>query len=78
MERKVVYTCKNCGREYSIREEWGDLRPKRCVNKKCNISFINNPDMVTVTRPEPLEVKEVVILKEEESDGKNSKKKRSS
>ena len=49
---KVKYTCKNCGWETSIRAEWGDLRPKRCMNKKCNTSFLAHPDALIIVRPE--------------------------
>ena len=70
---KVRYQCKNCGWETSIRQEWGDLRPKRCMNKKCNTSFAAHPDALIITRPEPKEVSPVV-LKEEKKDGKASRK----
>jgi hypothetical protein len=50
--RKIKYTCKNCGWETSIWEEWEDLKPQRCMNKKCNTSFRLSPDALEVTRPE--------------------------
>jgi len=62
---RIKYNCKNCGWETSIREEWGDLKPKRCMNKKCNTSFIKNPEALIVTKPE---------IKVEESKQKNQKK----
>lgn len=49
--RKIKYTCKNCGWETSIWEEWEDLKPQRCMNKKCNTSFRVNPDALEITRP---------------------------
>ena len=74
---KIKYACKNCGWETSIREEWGDLRPKRCMNKKCNTSFQKTPDALIITRPEK-KVEQVVLLeepKEETKYAKNSKRK---
>lgn len=72
---KVKYQCKNCGWETSIRQEWGDLRPKRCMNKKCNTSFAAHPDALIITRPEPKQVAPVVLdQKEEKAHGKTSRK----
>lgn len=51
MVKRVKYTCKNCGWETSIREEWGDIRPKRCMNKKCNTSFAASPESLIIDRP---------------------------
>lgn len=48
---KVKYTCKNCGWLTEIREEWADLRPKRCMNRKCNTSFLKYPDALVVDVP---------------------------
>lgn len=56
MVKRVKYTCKNCGWQTSIREEWGDIRPKRCMNKKCNTSFLASPESLVIDRPK----KEVV------------------
>ena len=50
--RKIKYTCKNCGWETSIWEEWEDLKPQRCMNKKCNTSFRANPEQLEIVRPE--------------------------
>jgi len=71
---KVKYQCKNCGWETSIRQEWGDLRPKRCMNKKCNTSFAAHPDALIITRPEPKEVSPVVLKEEKSQHGKASRK----
>ena len=72
---KIKYECRNCGWETSIREDWGDLRPKRCMNKKCNTSFAAKPDMLVITRPEPREIDTVVMNEQvEKKDGKASRK----
>lgn len=72
---KIKYECKNCGWETSIREDWGDLRPKRCMNKKCNTSFLANRDSLIITRPEPKEVEpEVMAEQNEKQHGKASRK----
>jgi hypothetical protein len=55
MVGKIKYTCKNCGWTTSIREEWADLRPKRCMNKKCNTSFQRSPDSLLVELPQKIE-----------------------
>ena len=70
---KIKYQCKNCGWETAIREEWGDLRPKRCMNKKCNTSFAAQPDALIITRPESREVAPVVMA-EEKQNGQNNRK----
>jgi hypothetical protein len=49
---KIKYTCRNCGWTTSIRQEWADLRPKRCMNKKCNTSFEKHKDALVVELPE--------------------------
>ena len=54
MSNKIKYTCKNCGWETSIREEWADLKPRRCMNKKCNTSFLKNPESLEIARPQQL------------------------
>lgn len=75
---KIKYECKNCGWETSIREDWGDLRPKRCMNKKCNTSFIVNRDSLIITRPEPKDIEpEVMADQAEKKDGKASRKQKS-
>lgn len=48
---KVKFTCKNCGWQTSIRVEWADLRPKRCMNKKCNKSFHKEPNQLQIDLP---------------------------
>lgn len=52
---KVKYTCKNCGWATSIREEWSDMKPKRCMNKKCNTSFQKSPDSLQIDLPQKLQ-----------------------
>ena len=63
---KVKYTCKPCGWTISIREEWVDLKPKRCMNKKCNTSFMKFKDALIIELPED--------LTEQESEKKSIKK----
>lgn len=48
---KVKYTCNNCGWTTSIRAEWADIRPKRCMNKKCNTSFVADREALKIDRP---------------------------
>ncbi len=79
MVGKIKYTCKNCGWTTSIREEWADLRPKRCMNKKCNTSFHRSPDSLIVELPQKIEnvvqkqpLKKVKKQDEIESDNKES------
>ena len=57
----VKYICKNCSWETSIREEWADLKPKRCMNKRCNTSFIASPESLVVKLPE--KIKEEIVVK---------------
>jgi len=56
VNKKVKYTCKNCNWQTSIRVEWADLRPKRCMNRKCNISFLKNPDSLLIELPEEIKI----------------------
>lgn len=65
----VKYTCKNCGWKTEIRAEWGDLRPKRCMNKKCNTSFVAKPADLIIERP-TVKVEEVVVVQEEKAEDK--------
>lgn len=51
MSEKIKYSCKSCGWTTSIRQEWADMKPKRCMNKKCNTSFVSNPEALEVTLP---------------------------
>lgn len=60
---KIKYTCKNCGWKTSILEEWADLKPKRCMNKKCNTSFEKSPDSLEIQLPEKIEIVEQKISK---------------
>jgi hypothetical protein len=50
MER-IKYTCANCGWETSVIAQWKDLKPKRCMNKKCNASFLKNPEALLCKDP---------------------------
>jgi hypothetical protein len=67
---KIKYTCKNCGWWTSIRQEWADLRPKRCMNKKCNTSFLKYKDALIVQLP--LEVPTEIV--KEDKPPKRGKK----
>lgn len=51
MEGKIKYTCKNCGWTTSVRKEWADLKPRRCMNKKCNTSFQKSADSLLIEEP---------------------------
>ena len=51
MSEKIKYSCKSCSWTTSIRQEWADMKPKRCMNKKCNTSFVSNPEALEVTVP---------------------------
>lgn len=51
MSEKIKYSCKACGWTTSIRQEWADMKPKRCMNKKCNTSFVASPDSLETTLP---------------------------
>lgn len=50
MER-IKYTCSNCGWETSVVAQWKDLKPKRCMNKKCNTSFRKDPESLIIKDP---------------------------
>lgn len=72
--RKIKYTCKECGWETSIYEEWEDLKPQRCMNKKCNTSFRVKPDSLIITKPEAkIEAEPVVSKPKENKNGRNRK-----
>ena len=51
MSERIKYSCKSCGWTTSIRQEWADMKPKRCMNKKCNTSFVANPEALETTLP---------------------------
>ncbi len=67
---KIKYTCKACGWETSIWEEWQDLKPQRCMNRKCNTSFRVKPDMLNITAPD----KKVAEVQQTKSENTESKK----
>ncbi len=50
MER-IKYTCANCGWETSVIAIWKDVKPIRCMNKKCNTSFRKNPEALITKDP---------------------------
>lgn len=57
---KIKYTCKNCGWTTSIREEWADLKPRRCMNRKCNTSFQKFKESLIIEMPKKHEEVEEV------------------
>ena len=57
MLKRIHYECKNCGWKTSIIAQWGDLSPKRCTNKKCNTSFLKNPEKLLTQHPKEEKVK---------------------
>lgn len=70
MER-IKYSCSNCGWETSVIAQWKDLKPKRCMNKKCNTSFRVNPEALITKDP-------TLNKKVEKKDTKSGKKSTSS
>lgn len=72
----IKYTCKNCGWQTRILKEWADLKPPRCMNKKCNTSFRKNPESLIVEHP--VEPKKKSQASTKTSTKKVSKKKTSS
>lgn len=72
---KIKYTCKKCGWETQIREEWGDLRPKRCMNKKCNTSFLADPSALITVRPGQQEPEKAEAPKQESEAKPNARSK---
>jgi len=70
--KKIKYTCKLCGWQTSIHEEWEDLKPQRCMNRKCNTSFRVNPENLIITKPEAEAVQEN-SEKREKRHGKHRK-----
>lgn len=69
MRERIKYSCKNCGWETSIITEWADLRPKRCMNRKCNTSFLKNPDQLIVQMPESIQAQESEVKSQPKSTG---------
>lgn len=56
MQERIKYTCKNCNWKDSVIAAWADIKPKRCMNRKCNTSFLKNPEQLLVEYPEALQV----------------------
>ena len=48
---RIKYTCKNCGWSRSVPAQWADIKPKRCMNAKCNTSFTKEPDKLNIDDP---------------------------
>ncbi len=70
---RIKYTCKNCGWETSVIVEWADLRPRRCMNKKCNTSFLKFPDQLIVQMPEVKTEQEPEQVSQPKKQGKKKK-----
>jgi hypothetical protein len=51
MLKQIKYTCIKCNWQGSITELWGDLKPRRCPNKRCKTSFRKNPELLKVELP---------------------------
>lgn len=64
---KVKYTCKNCGWSDTLPAQWADIKPKRCMNRKCNTSFRKEPEALLVENPI-----ETRLLKEQEERRKKA------
>jgi hypothetical protein len=71
---RIKYTCKNCGWETSIITEWADLKPKRCMNKKCNTSFLKNPDQLLTQMPDEVQAQEVTEVSKPKSTVKKKER----
>lgn len=48
---RIRYTCKNCGWSTSVVSQWADLKPKRCMNAKCNTSFVKESQSLIIEDP---------------------------
>lgn len=64
---KIKYTCKNCGWTCSIREEWPDMKPKRCMNRRCNTNFDKNKEALQIDMPAQVEETKVEPVKHKKS-----------
>lgn len=51
LSRYIVYTCKKCNWQTAIVEQWADLKPKKCMNKKCGCSFLKEPSALSIKSP---------------------------
>lgn len=74
MER-IKYTCANCGWETSVVAQWKDLKPKRCMNKKCNTSFRANPESLITKDPTKVEKSSSSKKKDEDNEKKSASRK---
>lgn len=70
---RIKYKCKKCGWEASIREEWSDLKPKKCMGRRCNTNFRSEPDQLLIEKPIKLESQ--VSSKSSKQDNKQKKRK---
>lgn len=51
MSQRIIYTCKKCGWHGSIEAAWADIKPKKCLNRKCQTSFIKYPEDLIIEVP---------------------------
>lgn len=51
MRKLIKYSCADCGWKTEIILQWADLKPKRCMGKKCKASFIKNPEKLMIEMP---------------------------
>ena len=65
---KIKYTCKNCGWQTHIIKEWADLKPKRCMNKKCNTSFRKTPENLITEMPADMAAVQTNTEQEQQSE----------
>ena len=56
MLKQIKYTCLKCNWQDSIVELWGDLKPRRCPNKRCKTSFRKNPELLKTEFPKKTEM----------------------
>ena len=69
--RWIYYKCKDCGWMTRIVKQWADLKPSKCMGKKCNARFDKDPSKLEIMLPKEPSKKEPVIV-----ESKKSKKKK--
>ena len=71
--RKIKYTCKECGWHTDVWEEWEDLKPARCMNRKCNTSFRVNPTSLIIEKPVKAKPQQPVVVEKKQEPKKEFK-----
>lgn len=74
---RIKYTCKKCSWTTSIIIAWADLKPRRCMNKKCRVSFIKDPSQLEIEMPPKKEESKPAPKKEIKKEVTEIKKKKS-